>query len=107
DEVDDVEGPANRLIVAPDAYPREDEVDDRPHHHVRQHEGDGEADPPAQRRALAQDERAYLVGHGAEGVPRLDDGGRHVYARVVVWIVESLHKPLRLLLTARCKRVVR
>ena len=76
DEVDDVERPADRDVVAPDPDAREQQLDDR---HVQDHqeeERDREAEEPADRRPLRQDDAADLVGDRAEGVARLDDRRR-------------------------------
>src|SRR5262249_47982928 len=72
-EVDDGEAPADGDVDAPDADALQQQPADGVEQHHDEEEGDAEADPPAARGALRQDDGADLVGDGAEGVPRGDD----------------------------------
>ena len=75
-EVDDVERPADRDVVAPDADALEQQVAERDHQHVDEQEADAEKDEPADGMARPEDDPADLLGDRLERVPRLDDRGR-------------------------------
>ena len=101
DEVDDVERPADRDVVAPDADAREQQLDDRDVQDHQEHERDREAHEPADRRAVRQDDSADLVGDGTEGVPGRDDVGRareqcFARGRRAARVRRSLQRKLRL-----------
>jgi hypothetical protein len=72
DEVDDVERPADRSVVAPDADTGDEQISQRVEQHHHQQEGDAEADVPPARR-LPRDDLGDLVGHRPGGVTGLDE----------------------------------
>ena len=61
-EIDNVESPPNRNVVAPDSNAGEEQVSDRQHEELDQHEGDGEPHEPPQRRLTFQNKGADLIG---------------------------------------------
>ncbi len=91
DEVDDVERPADRNVVAPDPDALGQQVGERDRQAHQKHERDARDDEPRERRVLRQDDRRQLVGDRPEAVPRRDDRQRR--AKVVLcgyW--EAFHK---------------
>jgi hypothetical protein len=75
DEVDDVEGPADGNVVAPNPDTGEQQLDDR---HVEDHqeqERDCESQEPPNRCPVREDDPADLVRNRTEGMTRRDDVG--------------------------------
>jgi hypothetical protein len=60
-EIDNVESPPNRNVVAPNSNAGEEQVSDREHEELDQHEGEGEPHEPPQRRLTFQHKGADLV----------------------------------------------
>ena len=61
-EIDNVESPPNRNVVAPNSNAGEKQVSDSQHEELDQHEGDDEPYEPPQRRLTLQDKGADLIG---------------------------------------------
>ncbi len=80
DEVDDVEGPADRDVVAPDPDAPEEQIAERQVQSAEQRQPDQEAEHPAERGALRQRDLRNRFGDGLEVVSRsdhrADDRGR-------------------------------
>ncbi len=81
DEIDDVERPADRNVVAPDADPLEEQVADRHDEQVQEQERDAGRGDPRRRLVLGQHDRADLARHRLERVPGLDDRRRRLVRR--------------------------
>jgi hypothetical protein len=75
-KVDDVERPADRLVVAPDSDTGRDQIENREQKYLGDEKRDGETDEPAERRALFQREVTDLVGNRAERVIASTIGGK-------------------------------
>ena len=76
DEVRDVERPADRNVVAPDADALDGQVGERDQQQNREAAGREKAEIPAERRPLREDDRADLVGDRSKRVARRDHIGR-------------------------------
>ena len=76
DEVDDVERPPHRHVVAPDADAGHHEFANRDVQDHQEQETDAEPEEPADRRPLGQDDVADGVGDRLERVARRDDRRR-------------------------------
>ena len=85
DEVDDVERPADRDVVSPDADTGQQQVADGQVQDHQQHECDEEAEEPADRCALREHDVTDGLGHRLEGVPGLDDRRRAAEKRRRLW----------------------
>ena len=81
DEVDDVERPADRDVVAPDADALQEQVADRDQQQVQEQERDRDRDHPGERLVLGQHDRGDLARDRLERMPRLDDRRRRLVGR--------------------------
>ena len=82
-EIDDVERPADRNVVTPDADALEEQVADRDQQHVQEQEGDRRRDHPRDRLVLRQYDRGDFARHRLERMTRLDDRRRRLVGRAL------------------------
>jgi hypothetical protein len=73
DEVDDIERPADRLVVSPDAGADEEHLPHRVDKDQQQEEGEREAQHPAWRDLPLEDNGADLLGDRTVCMPRRED----------------------------------